>query len=233
MNNYFNRTQLLLGDEGFEKIANSTVAVFGIGGVGSLAAESLVRSGLGKIILVDYDIIDTSNVNRQIHVTSKVIGRPKVTVMKERLLEINPDLIVETFNEKYNESTVSRHLSKDYDYIIDSIDMVSSKISLIINAKNMGIPIISAMGAGNKLDPTRFKVGDIYSTKICPLAKVMRKELKRRGVKDLKVVWSDELPLKINLESADLRKAIPGSIMFATATVGLIMSAEVIKDISL
>ncbi len=173
MDNRFIRTELLLGKEGMIKLKNSTVAVFGIGGVGSFACEALVRSGLGKIILVDYDIIDISNINRQIHATSSTVGLPKVEVMKKRLLEINPELDIEVYQEKYNDETREKLISTDYDYVIDAIDMITSKIDLITTCKEKNIPIISSMGAGNKLNPTLLEVGDIYSTHTCPLAKVM------------------------------------------------------------
>lgn len=229
MDNRFIRTEYLLGQEGMEKLRNSTVAVFGIGGVGSFASEALVRSGLGKIILVDYDIIDISNINRQIHATSKTVGLPKVEVMKERLLDINPELNIEVYNEKYNEETKGKLISKDYDYVIDAIDMVTSKIDLIVTCKNLNIPIISSMGAGNKLNPTMFHVGDIYSTHTCPLAKVMRHELRKRNIESLKVVWSSEKPKKVNFERDELRKAVPGSVSFVPSVAGLIIASEVIK----
>lgn len=231
MKDPFERTGLLLGMEGMEKLQNSEVAVFGVGGVGSFSAEALVRSGLGKIILIDYDIIDITNINRQIHATMKTVGLLKVEVMKERLLDINPNLEIKVFNQKYTEETRDILLSKDYDYVIDAIDMISAKIDLINTCKTMGISIISSMGAGNKLNPTSFEVKDIYSTRVCPLAKVMRHELKKRGVKDLKVVCSEEVPLKINIGDKDIRKATPGSVAFIPSVVGLILASEVIKDL--
>ena len=231
MNDYFKRTELVIGREGMEVLSQSTVAIFGIGGVGSFAAEALTRSGIGKIILIDYDIIDITNINRQIHATSRTIGLPKVEVMRERLLEINPTLDVIIHQYKYNEETKGYLLNDEYSYILDAIDMVSSKIDLIVTAKSMGIPIISAMGAGNKLSPTSFRVGDIYETNVCPLAKVMRRELRKRKIDSLKVVWSDEVPAKVNLESGALRKAVPGSVSFVPSVVGLIMASEVIKDL--
>lgn len=233
MSDSFIRSELILGSEGMKKLAKSRVAVFGIGGVGSFVAEVLVRTGLGEIILIDYDIIDITNINRQIHATRKTVGMPKVEVMKERLLDINPDLNVIIYKEKYNADTKEKLISSKYDYVIDAIDMVSSKIDLILECKKAGIPIISSMGAGNKLNPTMFQVGDIYSTKICPLAKVMRSELRKRKVEGLKVVWSEEVPKNINLENSNLRKAIPGSIGFVPSVVGLIIGSEVIKDIAL
>lgn len=231
MNSQFIRTQLVLGEKSMYKLSNSTVALFGVGGVGSFAAEALVRSGLGEIILIDYDTIDISNINRQIHATFKTIGKFKVDVMKDRLLDINPNLKAKTFKQKYNKDTKDLLIDKDYNYIIDAIDMVSSKLDLIETAKRENIPIISSMGAGNKVSPTMLKVGDIYQTKICPLAKVMRKELRKRQIDSLKVVWSEEVPLKINLETEDIRKATPGSIAFVPSVAGIIIASEVIKDL--
>ena len=231
MDNRFIRTELLLGKEGMIKLKKSTVAVFGIGGVGSFAAEALVRSGLGKIILIDYDIIDISNINRQIHATSSTVGLPKVEVMKKRLLDINPELNIEVYKEKYNSETRDKLISTDYDYVIDAIDMITSKIDLITTCKEKNIPIISSMGAGNKLNPTLLEVGDIYSTHTCPLAKVMRRELKRRNIKELKVVWSKEKPKKVNLEKPGVRKAVPGSVSFVPSVAGLILASEVVKDL--
>lgn len=230
MDSRFSRTELLLGKEGMGRLKKSKVAVFGIGGVGSFTSEALVRSGLGKIILVDYDIIDISNINRQIHATSETIGLLKVETMKNRLLEINPDLDITVFKETYNDKNKDR-LLLDYDYVVDAIDMVSSKINLIENCKQLNIPIISCMGAGNKLNPTMLQVGDIYKTNTCPLAKVMRRELRKRNIKDLKVIWSKEKPKKVNLEE-DIRKAIPGSVSFVPSVAGIIIASEVIKDIA-
>ncbi|HEY8363435.1 MAG TPA: tRNA threonylcarbamoyladenosine dehydratase [Tissierellaceae bacterium] len=231
MINPFYRTELLLGKDAMDKLKNSTVAIFGIGGVGSFAAEALVRSGLGSIYLIDYDIIDITNINRQIHATMKTVGLPKVEVMKERILEINPNINITVFKEKYGPETKEMLLSHKYDYVIDAIDMISSKIDLIVECKKRNIPIISSMGAGNKLNPAMFKVGDIYSTRVCPMAKVMRYELRKRNIKSLKVVWSDEVPKPVNLEKEGVRKAIPGSVGFVPPVVGFIMASEVIKDI--
>ena len=207
------------------------MAVFGIGGVGSFTSEALVRAGLGKIILIDYDIIDITNINRQIHATSKTVGLVKVEVMKERLLAINPELKIEIYREKYNEKNREKLISTAYDYVVDAIDMVTAKIDLITTCKEKNIPIISSMGAGNKLNPTLLEVGDIYSTHTCPLAKVMRRELKRRNIKELKVVWSKEKPIKVNLEKAGVRKAVPGSVSFVPSVAGLILASEVVKDL--
>ncbi len=232
MENPFMRSELLLGSKGMDKLSKSTVAVFGIGGVGSFVAEALVRTGLGRIVLIDYDIIDITNINRQIHATRKTVGLSKVVAMKERILDINPEIDVVIYKKKYNKET-KEELLANYDYVVDAIDMVSSKLDLICECKNRKIPIISSMGAGNKLNPTMFKVEDIYSTKVCPLAKVMRRELRKRNVEALKVVYSEEIPLIVNLESEDLRKAVPGSIGFVPPVVGMIIASEVIKDIVL
>lgn len=231
MKDKFIRTEVLLGKDGMDKLKDSCVAVFGVGGVGSFASEALVRSGLGKIILIDYDIIDVSNLNRQIHATTKTVGLSKVEVMKERLLDINPELDIMIFNEKYNSETRHKLISTEYDYVIDAIDMVSAKLDLIETCKSLNIPIISSMGAGNKLDPTAFVVGDIYSTHTCPLAKVMRHELRKRNIESLKVVWSKEKPKKVNLEKEGRRKAIPGSVSFVPSVAGLVIASEVIKDL--
>ncbi|HZK33247.1 MAG TPA: tRNA threonylcarbamoyladenosine dehydratase [Tissierellaceae bacterium] len=233
MENPFMRSELLLGSKGMDKLSRSTVAVFGIGGVGSFVVEALIRTGLGRIILIDYDIIDITNINRQIHAIRRTVGMSKVEAMRERILEINPDVDIVIHNKKYNLETKEELLLENYDYVVDAIDMVSSKLDLILECKKRKMPIISSMGAGNKLNPTMFKVADIYSTKICPLAKVMRRELRKRNVKNLKVVYSEEIPLIINLESEDLRKAVPGSVGFVPPAVGLIIASEVVKDIVL
>jgi tRNA A37 threonylcarbamoyladenosine dehydratase len=233
MNNAFIRSSYLLGSEGMERLGNSKVAIFGIGGVGSYAAEALARTGIGSLILIDYDTIDVTNINRQIHATSKTVGLPKVDVMRDRLLEINPGLIIEAIQERYTKDTRQEFLDPSFDYIIDAIDMVSSKIDLVTSSLEMGIPIISSMGAGNKLDPTAFLVSDIYNTRVCPLARVMRNELRKRGVKALKVVYSAEEPIDVNLGDIDRRKAIPGSVSFVPSVAGLILAGEVIKDIAL
>lgn len=233
MNSAFIRSSYLLGAEGMERLGNSKVAIFGIGGVGSYAAEALARTGIGSLILIDYDTIDITNINRQIHATSKTVGLPKVDVMRDRLLEINPGLIVKTIQKRYTKETRLEFLDPSFDYIIDAIDMISSKIDLVTSSLEMGIPIISSMGAGNKLDPTAFMVSDIYNTRVCPLARVMRNELRKRGVKALKVVYSPEEPIDVNLGDVDRRKAIPGSVSFVPSVAGLILAGEVIKDIAL
>ncbi len=242
----FSRTEMLIGTKGLEKLKGSTVAVFGVGGVGTFVIEGLVRSGLGKIVLVDDDDICLTNVNRQIHATRKTVGQAKIEAMKERVLAINPKIEVITHQELYNADSAKRLLLDDYDYVVDAIDMVSAKIDLIERCKTRGIPIISSMGAGNKLNPAMFEVADIYETTVCPLAKVMRKELRNRGIKDLKVVFSKEKPLKpIQLENncntncictnedrtCVERRQIPGSVAFVPSVVGLIIASEVVKDI--
>lgn len=231
--NSFIRTEALLGQKAMEKLKSSRVAVFGIGGVGSFAVEALVRSGIGSIVLIDFDTIDISNINRQIHANINTVGRSKVEVMRDRIIEINPDIQVQVFNEKYTKDNKDILISQSYDYVIDAIDMVSSKIDLIKTCKEKNIRIISSMGAGNKLSPEKFKITDIKKTHTCPLAKVIRRELKSLGVKSLKVVWSDEEPIKKNLQNSDLRKAVPGSIAFVPSVLGLIIAGEVIKDLSL
>lgn len=233
MKNSFQRSELLIGPDGMEKLKNSHIAVFGVGGVGSYAIEALARSGIGRITMVDYDIIDVTNINRQVHATFDTIDMYKVDAMKDRLLAINPNIEAYIYKEKYNKDTKGRLISGNYDYVVDAVDMVSSKIDLIKECKDRNIQIISSMGAGNKLNPTMLKVADIHDTKICPLAKVMRKELRRRSIKGVKVVYSEEFPLLVNLEKEDLRKAIPGSSSFVPPAAGLIIASEVVKDIVL
>lgn len=244
----FSRTQLLLGEEGIEKLKLARIAIFGVGGVGSFTAEALARSGVGKLILVDDDNICLTNINRQIHATTKTVGKDKVEVMKERIKDINPMCDVEAHRVFYNSDTADKLISTDYDYVIDAIDTVSAKIDMAERCNKLGINIISSMGAGNKLDPTAFEISDIYKTSVCPLAKVMRHELKKRRVKRLKVVYSKELPLKakeIDMHSCKsncicpkgsdrkctVRRSIPGSISFVPSVVGLIIAGEVVKDI--
>ena len=229
----FSREELLIGKESVEKLNNSKVVIFGLGGVGSYVAEGLARAGIGSFILVDKDIVDVSNINRQIIATSKTVGRPKVDVQKERILEINPDAKVETYQQFF--MPVSKDVFDSLaSYVVDCVDTVTAKIEIIVRAKNLGVPVISSMGTGNKLDPTRFEVSDIYKTSVCPLAKVMRKELKARNINKLKVVYSKEEPIKINYEESDENseiKQVPGSISFVPSVAGLIIAGEVIKDI--
>lgn len=237
----FSRTELLIGEEGIKKLNNSKVAIFGIGGVGSYVVEGLVRAGVENFILVDNDEICLTNLNRQIIATRRTLGKSKVKVAKERILEINPNSNVEIYQEFFMPNS-KEILDDTVTYIIDSIDTVTAKIELVLRANKLNIPIISSMGTGNKLDPTRFEVADIYKTSVCPLAKVMRKELKNRGIKKLKVVYSKEEPIKTykNLDNnkADsifsiktVRNNVPGSISFVPSVAGLIIAGEVIKDI--
>lgn len=232
MDERFSRSALLLGDDGIARLKGSRVAVFGIGGVGGHAAEALARSGVGKIDLIDADTVSVSNLNRQIVALSSTVGRQKTEVMRERILDINPECCVTVYNMFYSAETQNEIDISAYDYVIDAIDTVKSKLLLVETAKAHGVPVISSMGAGNKLDPTAFEVTDIYKTSVCPLAKVMRYELKRRGIDSLKVVYSKEEPIKaVALDGENSRHA-PGSIAFVPSVVGLIIAGEVIKDIS-
>jgi len=241
----FSRTEMLIGKEGLDKLKESKVAVFGIGGVGSFTVEALARSGIGSFVLIDDDDICLTNINRQIHATRKTVGKSKVEVMKNRVLEINPKAEVLTYKELYNCESAEKLLSLDYNYVVDAIDMVSAKIDLIVRCKDKGIPIISSMGTGNKLNPTMLEVADIYKTSVCPLARVMRKELKNRKIDSLKVVFSKEMPLKPQSTGGDCKtecicpnkertcvakRQIPGSVSFVPSVAGLIIASEVIKD---
>lgn len=226
--NQFSRTELLIGKQGIEKLQKAKVAIFGIGGVGSYTVEGLARSGIENFILVDNDIVSLTNINRQIIATHKTIGMPKVKVAKQRILEINPNANVEIYQQLFMPETEGI-LAEDIDYIIDCVDTVKAKIELVMRANKLNIPIISCMGTGNKLDPTRFEVTDISKTSVCPLAKVMRKELKNRGIRKLKVIYSKEEPIKI-IESTE-EKVKAGSISFVPSVAGLIIAGEVIKDI--
>jgi len=235
MENQFTRTEMLIGKDGIEKLKNAKVAIFGIGGVGSFVVEGLVRAGVGSFILVDKDDVSVSNLNRQLISTTKTIGEAKVDVAKKRILEINPNAKVETYKEFFLPETIGI-LDETVDYIVDCVDTVTAKIELVLRSNKLKIPIISSMGTGNKLDPTKFEVTDIYKTSVCPLAKVMRKELRLRGIKKLKVVYSKEEPIKIkrndNEDEKNIKtKQIPGSISFVPSVAGLIISGEVIKDI--
>ena len=249
MLNQFSRTQLLLGESAMQELANKRVAVFGIGGVGGYACEALVRSGIGAFDLIDDDKVCLTNLNRQIIATRKTVGKYKTEVMKERMLEINPNVDVRIHNCFFLPENADEFPFDEYDYIIDAVDTVTAKISIIMKANELGIPVISSMGAGNKLDPTAFRVADIYKTRVCPLAKVMRRELKKRGVKKLKVVYSEEQPTR-PIEDMSIscrtncicppgaehkcteRRDILGSVAFVPSVVGLIIAGEVIKDIA-
>lgn len=230
----FIRTRLLLGDEGLERLKNARVAVFGVGGVGGFVIEALVRSGIGAIDLIDSDTVDISNLNRQIIATHSSLGRLKTEVMRERIADINPDCQVTVHNCFYLPETEDQFDFKEYDYVVDAIDTVTGKISLVMKAQEAGTPIICSMGAGNKLNPVQFEIADIYQTSVCPLARVMRQELKKRGVKKLKVVYSKERPVehKFKLENKEnANKPTPGSIAFAPSVAGLLIASEVVKDL--
>ena len=233
MTNQFSRTELLIGKAGIDKLKKAKVAIFGIGGVGSFVVEGLARAGIGNFILVDNDKVCITNLNRQIIATNSTIGKYKVDVAKERILDINPNANVEVINEFFMPESRD-FFDETVDYIVDAIDTVTGKIELVLRASKMNIPIISCMGTGNKLDPTKFEVTDIYKTSVCPLAKVMRKELKQRGIKKLKVVYSKEEPIKVEVsdETGNLvRKHVPGSVSFVPSVAGMIIAGEVTKDI--
>lgn len=225
----FCRTKILIGDEGLEKLKNAKVAVFGVGGVGSFVVEALARAGVGCFVLIDKDQVSLSNINRQLIATHETIEKLKVDVAKKRILSINPEAKVETFAEFFMPGNTNI-LNNSITYIVDAIDTVTAKIELVMQAQKLGIPIISSMGTGNKLNPCLFEITDIYKTQVCPLAKVMRKELKQRGVKHLKVLYSKEEPLKSGIIGEN-GKAIPGSISFVPSVAGLIIAGEVIKDL--
>ncbi len=246
MLNRFSRTELLFGKEGMEKLHNSRVAVFGIGGVGGYTVESLVRGGIGSIDIIDNDKVSLTNINRQIYATTSTIGKYKVDVAKERILDINPDIIVNSHNVFYSAETSSMFDLSEYDYVIDAIDTVSGKLELVVKATEANTPIISSMGAGNKLNPAGFEVSDIYKTSVCPLARVMRQELKKRNIKKLKVVYSKEIPMSPSITEAygasegknsccseilPGKHRVPGSNSFVPPVVGLIIAGEVIKDL--
>ena len=224
----FLRTESLIGKENLEKLKKVTVAIFGLGGVGSYVLEGLARAGIGNFVLVDKDEVDITNINRQIIATHDTVGKPKVEVAKERVLSINPSANVKLYKEFFLPETEGI-LDDSIDYIVDAIDTVTSKIELVVRANKLNIPIISCMGTGNKLDPTKFEVADIYKTSVCPLAKVMRRELKIRGISKLKVVYSKEEPKNINLSNTN--KATPASVSFVPSVAGLIIAGEVIKDL--
>lgn len=249
MLNQFSRTELLFGKEAMERLENSRVAVFGVGGVGGYTVEALVRSGVGAIDLIDDDKVCLTNLNRQIIATRKTVGQYKVDVMKERILEINPECKVEVHKCFYLPENKDEFDFSQYSYVVDAVDTVTAKIQLVMEAQEKGAPIISSMGAGNKLNPAEFEVADIYQTSVCPLAKVMRRELKKRGVKKLKVVYSKEKPIRPIEDMAiscrtncicppgaqhkcTERRAIPGSTAFVPSVVGLIIASEVIKDLA-
>ena len=226
MLNQFSRTELLIGKQGIEKLQNAKVAVFGIGGVGSYTVEALARAGIGYLVLVDYDKYDITNINRQLGATHSTIGEYKIDVMKQRILDINPNIKVETYKPDEIEGGEDKLLDSTYTYVVDAIDTMTSKLNLIEKAKKENIKIITAAGTGNKLDATKFEVADIYKTSVCPVCKILRKELKKRNIKDLKVIYSKEEPIKPSTQ-----EKILGSISYVPSVAGLIMAGEVIKDI--
>lgn len=249
MLNQFSRTQLLLGGEAMKKLSESRVAVFGVGGVGGYACEALVRSGVGHFDLIDDDKVCLTNLNRQIIATRRTVGKYKTDVMKERMLEINPDVDVTIHKCFFLPENADEFPFSEYDYVIDAVDTVTAKLELVMKCRELNVPIISSMGAGNKLDASAFRVADIYKTKMCPLAKVMRRELKKRGVKKLKVVYSEEKPTR-PIEDMSVscrpncicppgaahkcteRRDIPGSVAFVPSVAGLIIAGEVVKDLT-
>lgn len=227
----FSRTALLLGEQGVEKLKKSRVAVFGVGGVGGYVVEALARSGVGALDLIDKDRVSESNINRQIIALHSTVGQYKTEAAAARAKDINPEICVHIHNVFYLPETAADFDFSQYDYIVDAIDTVSGKIALVEKANACGVPIISSMGAGNKLDPTAFEVSDISKTSVCPLARVMRRELKKRGIEKLKVVYSKEDPLEAKTKDAQTGKSIPGSVAFVPSVVGLIIAGEVIKDL--
>ena len=242
--NQFTRTQLLIGEAGLKKLAESRVAVFGIGGVGGFVCEALVRSGIGAFDLIDNDQVDLTNLNRQIIATHRTVGRAKVDLMKERMLAINPDVEVRLHRCFFLPENSDEFSFGEYDYVVDAVDTVAAKIEIIMKSREAGVPVISAMGTGNKMDPGRLQITDIHKTKVCPLARVMRHEMKKRGVKKLKVVFSDEEPIRPAGRTVDgagasaggengavRSRPVPGSNSFVPATAGLMMASEVIKDL--
>ena len=232
MDEKFIRTGLLLGEEGLKRLSQARVAVFGIGGVGGHAAEALARSGVGKLDLIDKDVVSISNINRQVIATTKTVGQPKVRVMEERILEINPEAQVTAYNCFFLPETAEGFDFKLYDYVVDAVDTVTAKIALALKAKEAGVPIISSMGAGNKLDPARFEVADLYRTSVCPLARVMRRELRKRGVEKLKVVFSREEPREpLGRVFEDSGRMVPGSVAFVPSAAGLLIAGQVVKDL--
>ncbi|WMJ23895.1 tRNA threonylcarbamoyladenosine dehydratase [Paludicola sp. MB14-C6] len=248
MLNEFSRTELLLGQKAMQKLKDSTVAVFGVGGVGSYTVEALARSGVGHLVLIDDDKVCLTNINRQLIATRKTVGKNKVEVMQDRILEINPNAKVTIFQAFYTKDNADEFHYSDWSYIVDAIDTVSSKLLLVEKAKEYNVPIMSSMGAGNKLDPTKFEVADIFKTSVCPLARVMRYELRKRGIKKLKVVYSKEealTPIETESNSCNShcicppdtarkctkRRQVPGSVAFVPSVAGLIIAGEVIKDL--
>ena len=234
MEEKFSRTEMLIGNDGMEKLKGAKVAVFGLGGVGSYVCEGLARCGVGNFILVDFDKIDKSNINRQLIATEKTIGRYKVDLMKERILEINPDANVEIYKEFYMADSKTDIITDDVSYAVDCVDTIMAKIAIICKCDELNVPVISSMGTGNKLDPTMFEVADIFETSVCPLARIMKKDLNKRNLENLKVVYSKEHPINTNdcEINKDRKFKIKGSVSFVPSVAGLIIAGEVIKDIA-
>ena len=234
MDEKFSRTEMLIGNEGMKKLNDAKVAVFGLGGVGSYVCEGLARSGIGNFILVDYDKVDESNINRQLIATVKTVGRYKVDLMKERILEINPDANVEVFREFYMADSQTDIITSDLSYAVDCVDTIMAKIAIICKCDRLDVPVISSMGTGNKLDASMFEVADIYDTSICPLARIMKKDLKKRNIEKLKVVYSKEYPIDTNDNEINKGRKfkVKGSVSFVPPVAGLMIAGEVIKDIS-
>ena len=235
MDEKFSRTEMLVGNDGMEKLNAAKVAVFGLGGVGSFVCEGLARSGVGNFILVDYDKIDESNINRQLIATVNTVGKYKVDLMKERILEINPDAHVEVYKEFYLADSEVNIISQDLSYAVDCVDTIMAKIAIICNCDSLNVPVISSMGTGNKLNPSMFEVADIYETSVCPLARIMKKDLRKRNIEKLKVVYSKEHPINTNdcsINKKDSKYKVKGSVSFVPSVAGLIIAGEVIKDIA-
>lgn len=242
MQTQFERTKLLIGEESLEKLKNARVAIFGVGGVGGYVCEALVRSGIGSFDLIDNDTVCLSNLNRQIIATHSSVGKYKVDVMRDRMLDINPEVNVRVYKCFFLPENAHEFPFAEYDYVVDAVDTVTAKIELVMKCQEEGVPIISSMGTGNKMEASAFKVTDIYKTKMCPLAKVMRYELKKRGVKKLKVVYSEEIPLNPMVRSLEVaanadktvasRRSTPGSLAFVPPVSGMIIAGEVVKDLT-
>ncbi len=234
MDKKFSRTEMLIGNEGMEKLNDAKVAIFGLGGVGSFVCEGLARSGIGNFILVDYDKIDETNINRQLIATVKTVGKYKVDLMRERILEINPDANVETYKEFYMADSEIDILTEDLSYAVDCVDTIMAKIAIICKCDEIGVPVISSMGTGNKLDPSMFEVADIFETSVCPLARIMKKDLRKRNIEKLKVVYSKEHPINTNdcaINKQNRKYKVKGSVSFVPSVAGLIIAGEVVKDI--
>ena len=236
MDEKFSRTEMLIGKGGVKKLKKAKVAIFGIGGVGSYVCEGLARSGVGSFVLIDHDKVSESNINRQLIATTKTIGKYKVDIMKKRILEINPDAIVEVYKEFFLPGSNNKIITKELSYVVDCVDTVSAKLEIVSICNAIGVPVISSMGTGNKLDPSRFEITDISKTSVCPLAKVVRKELRNRGIKKLKVIYSKEDPIEATTKEKidpNTKKRIPASISFVPSVAGLMLAGEVIREIAL